>query len=105
MIRVGLPDGATRALAPASTAADLASTISPGLAKRTVAAVVDGRLADLTVPLPDGACVEFLSRDDPRALELIRHDLAHVLAEAVQTLWPGTSGLSLTFDARVWRRR
>jgi len=90
MIRVGLPDGATRALAPASTAADLASTISPGLAKRTVAAVVDGRLADLTVPLPDGACVEFLSRDDPRALELIRHDLAHVLAEAVQTLWPGT---------------
>ena len=51
---------------------------------------MDGHLADLTAPLPDGAAVELLPRDDPRALELIRHDLAHVLAEAVQTLWPGT---------------
>ncbi|MGY6694664.1 MAG: threonine--tRNA ligase [Roseinatronobacter sp.] len=90
MIHIRLPDGATRPLAPASTAADLASSISPSLAKRTVAAVVDGELADLSTPLPDGASVELLSRDDPRALELIRHDLAHILAEAVQTLWPGT---------------
>ena len=85
MIHVRLPDGATRALDPASTAADLAASISPSLAKRTVAAVVDGQLADLTAPLPDGAAVELLPRDDPRALELIRHDLAHVLAEAVQS--------------------
>lgn len=90
MIHIRLPDGATRPLAPASTAADLAISISPSLANRTVAAVVDGELADLSTPLPDGASVELLSRDDPRALELIRHDLAHVLAEAVQTLWPGT---------------
>jgi threonyl-tRNA synthetase len=90
MIHIRLPDGATRPLASASTAADLASSISPSLAKRTVAAVVDGELADLSTPLPDGASVELLSRDDPRALELIRHDLAHILAEAVQTLWPGT---------------
>ena len=90
MIHVRLPDGATRPLAPASTAADLAASIGPGLAKRTVAAVVDGQLADLSAPLPDGAAVELLPRDDPRALELIRHDLAHILAEAVQTLWPGT---------------
>ncbi|TQM89843.1 threonine--tRNA ligase [Roseinatronobacter monicus] len=90
MIHIRLPDGATRALTPASTAADLAASISPSLAKRTVAALVDGKLADLSAPLPDGAAVELLSRDDPRALELIRHDLAHVLAEAVQTLWPGT---------------
>jgi len=90
VIHIRLPDGATRAHRPASTAADLASAISPGLAKRTVAAVVDGQLADLTAPLPDGAAVELLPRDDARALELIRHDLAHVLAEAVQTLWPGT---------------
>ena len=90
MIHIRLPDGATRPLAPASTAADLATSISPSLAKRTVAAVVDGELADLSTPLPDGASVELLSRDDPRALELIRHDLAHILAEAVQTLWPGT---------------
>ncbi|VCU61903.1 Threonyl-tRNA synthetase [Tritonibacter mobilis] len=90
MIHIRLPDGASRALEPASTAADLAAAISPSLAKRTVAAVVDGEVTDLSHPLPDGAAVELVTRDDPRALELIRHDLAHVLAEAVQTLWPGT---------------
>lgn len=90
MIHVRLPDGATRALKPTSTAADLAASISPSLGRRTVAALVDGALADLTTTLPDGATVELIARDDPRALELIRHDLAHVLAEAVQTLWPGT---------------
>lgn len=90
MINIRLPDGATRALTAASTAADLAASISPSLAKRTVATVVDGTVSDLSAPLPDGALVELMSRDDPRTLELIRHDLAHVLAEAVQTLWPGT---------------
>ncbi|WP_321831313.1 threonine--tRNA ligase [Thalassovita sp.] len=90
MIHVHLPDGAARALTADATAADLAAAISPSLAKRTVAASVDGHLADLSAPLPDGAAVELMTRDDPRALELIRHDLAHVLAEAVQTLWPGT---------------
>jgi len=90
MIHIRLPDGASRALEPASTAADLAAAISPSLAKRTVVAVVDGEVTDLSRPLPDGAAVELVTREDPRALELIRHDLAHVLAEAVQTLWPGT---------------
>lgn len=90
MIHIRLPDGATRALDAASTAADLAASISPSLAKRTVAARIDGKLTDLTAPLPDGAAVELVSRDDPAVLELIRHDLAHVLAEAVQALWPGT---------------
>ncbi|UOA32802.1 Threonine--tRNA ligase [Sulfitobacter sp. DSM 110093] len=90
MIHIRLPDGATRALDSTSTAADLAASISPSLARRTVAAVVDGTVADLSAPLPDGADVELMSRDDPRTLELIRHDLAHILAEAVQTLWPGT---------------
>ena len=90
MITISLPDGATRALDPASTAADLPASISPSLAKRTVAAVVNGEVRDLSAPLPDGATVELMSRDDPRALELIRHDLAHILAEAVQALWPGT---------------
>lgn len=90
MIHVHLPERATRPLAPPSSAADLASAISPRLAKRTVAAVVDGTLCDLSAPLPDGASVVLLSRDDPRAVELIRHDLAHVLAEAVQALWRDT---------------
>ncbi|WP_305971797.1 MULTISPECIES: threonine--tRNA ligase [unclassified Mameliella] len=90
MIHVRLPDGASRALPKSSTAADLAAAISPSLAKRTVAVVVEGEIRDLSAPLPDGAEVELMSRDDPRALDLIRHDLAHVLAEAVQALWPGT---------------
>jgi threonyl-tRNA synthetase len=88
MIHVNLPDGATRALSDDPTAAGLAADISKSLAKRTVAAVVNGVLSDLSAPLPDGATVELIDRDDPRALELIRHDLAHVLAEAVQSLWP-----------------
>jgi threonyl-tRNA synthetase len=60
------------------------------LAKRTVAMALDGTLADITDPIERDARIEFISREDPRALELIRHDTAHVLAEAVQTLWPGT---------------
>jgi threonyl-tRNA synthetase len=90
MIHIRLPDGATRTLDPNSTAADLAASISSSLAKRTVAAVVDGNVRDLSASLPDGTVVELMSRDDPRTLELIRHDLAHVLAEAVQALWPDT---------------
>jgi threonyl-tRNA synthetase len=90
MIHIRLPDGAPRTLDPNSTAADLAASISSSLAKRTVAAVVDGNVRDLSASLLDGAVVELMSRDDPRALELIRHDLAHVLAEAVQALWPDT---------------
>ena len=63
---------------------------SPSLAKRSVAMVVDGQVADLSDPIERDAKLEFISREDPRALELIRHDAAHALAEAVQALWPGT---------------
>ncbi|MEO1143178.1 MAG: TGS domain-containing protein, partial [Pseudomonadota bacterium] len=63
MIHVKLPDGANRALAPDQTAADLAHDISPSLAKRTVVAMVDGELTDLSTPLFDGATVELISRD------------------------------------------
>ena len=90
MIHVSLPDGATRTLSDDATASGLASDISKSLAKRTVGAVVNGVMSDLAEPLPDGATVELIGRDDPRALELIRHDLAHVLAEAVQNIWPET---------------
>lgn len=64
MITISLPDSATRALDPASTAADLAAFISPSLAKRTVAAVVNGQVSDLSAPLPDVAAVELMSRDE-----------------------------------------
>ncbi len=90
MIHVTFPDGAERAYEPGVSGLDIAKSISPSLAKRTVAMVRDGELADLADPIDRDATLEFISRDDPRALELIRHDAAHVLAEAVQSLWPGT---------------
>ena len=90
MISVTFPDGAQQQFAPGVTGLDIAKGISPSLARRTVAMTVDGALADLADPIARDARIEFFGRDDPRALELIRHDCAHVLAEAVQTLWPGT---------------
>src|ERR1700728_3630622 len=90
MVALTFPDGARREYPQNSTGLDIAKGISPSLAKRTVAMVMDGRLADLSDPIEQDAKIEFLTRDDPRARDLIRHDAAHVLAEAVQTLWPGT---------------
>src|SRR6202048_1135693 len=90
MVALTFPDGARREYPSAITGSEIAKSISPSLARRTVAMALDGRLADLADPIERDAKIEFLTRDDPRALELIRHDAAHVLAEAVQTLWPGT---------------
>ncbi len=90
MVALTFPDGARREYPSGTTGLDVAKGISPSLAKRTVAMALDGTLADLTDPIERDARIEFISREDPRALELIRHDAAHVLAEAVQTLWPGT---------------
>src|ERR1700733_3680899 len=90
MIHVTFPDGARREYAKSTTGMEIAKGISPSLAKRTVAMALDGELADLSDPIDRDATLEFIARDDPRALELIRHDAAHVLAEAVQSLWPGT---------------
>jgi threonyl-tRNA synthetase len=90
MVQVTFPDGASRAFEPGLSGLDIAKSISPSLAKRSVAMVRDGALADLSEPIDADATIEFVGRDDPRALELIRHDAAHVLAEAVQSLWPDT---------------
>src|SRR6195256_5365765 len=90
MVALTFPDGARREYPQNITGLDIAKGISPSLAKRTVAMALDGALADLTDPIERDAKIEFVSREDPRALELIRHDAAHVLAEAVQSLWPGT---------------
>src|ERR1700677_5009815 len=90
MINLTFPDGAQRPFPPGLSGLEIARSISPSLAKRTVAMVVDGILTDLADSIERDARVEFISREDPRALELIRHDCAHVLAEAVQTLFPGT---------------
>ena len=89
-IAVTFPDGAVRQYPAGTTGADIAGQISKSLLKRTVAMALDGVLADLADPIPRDARIDFVSRDDARALELIRHDAAHVLAEAVQELYPGT---------------
>ncbi|MCX7900604.1 MAG: TGS domain-containing protein, partial [Methylocystis sp.] len=90
MVAVTFPDGASRQFEPGVTGFDIAKSISPSLAKRSVAMTMDGVLVDLLTPLDRDAKIEFVPREDPRALELIRHDAAHVLAEAVQELYPGT---------------
>lgn len=90
MITITLPDGNTRQLPVGSTALDLANNISKSLAKVAVAARVDGHVVDLTLPLNQDCAVAIMTRDAPEALEIIRHDCAHVMAEAVQQLYPHT---------------
>jgi threonyl-tRNA synthetase len=90
MVALTFPDGARREFPDGTTGLDVAKSISPSLAKRTVAMALDGQVFDLADEIKRDGKIEFLSREDPRALELIRHDAAHVLAEAVQSLWPGT---------------
>jgi threonyl-tRNA synthetase len=90
MITLTFPDGAQRQYESGITGREIVEGIAKSLAKRTVAMALDGTVADLADPITKDAKIEFLNREDPRALELIRHDAAHVLAEAVQELFPGT---------------
>ena len=91
MLSITLPDGSVREVAPGTTPADIAAAIGPGLAKAAIAARVDGELRDITRPFEGNANLALVtSRDEKDALELARHDFAHVLAEAVQNLFPGT---------------
>jgi threonyl-tRNA synthetase len=87
-VKVKLPDGSGLDLEPGATGADAAAAIGPGLAKAALAIKVDGELRDLSAPLEDGAGIEIVTDRSPEALELIRHDAAHVLAEAVLDIWP-----------------
>jgi len=89
MIHITLPDGAIKEFAEPVSGADLAASIAPSLRKKAAAITVDGKLSDLSTQIAQDANVEILKRDDPRALELIRHSAAHVLAEAVSALFPG----------------
>jgi threonyl-tRNA synthetase len=89
-VSLTFPDGSSRQYDAAMTGAELAESISKSLAKKAVAYAIDGTLRDLSDPISMSGNVAIVTRDDPRALELIRHDAAHVLAEAVQELWPGT---------------
>ena len=90
MITLTFPDGAQRQYDSGITGREIVDGIAKSLAKRTIAMALDGTVTDLADPIAQDARIEFLNREDPRALELIRHDAAHVLAEAVQELFPGT---------------
>ena len=91
LLKISLPDGSVREVARGTTPGEIAAAIGPGLAKAALAARVDGELRDLNRPLEDDAALALVTqRDEADALELVRHDYAHVLAEAVQALFPGT---------------
>ncbi len=91
MFKITLPDGSVREVAPGTTPADIAAAIGPGLAKAAMAARVDGEVRDIMRPFEGDAQLALITaRDEADALELVRHDYAHILAEAVQSLFPGT---------------
>ncbi|HEY1125341.1 MAG TPA: threonine--tRNA ligase [Sphingobium sp.] len=91
MLKITLPDGSQREVARGTTPAEIAAAIGPGLAKAAIAAKVDGELRDIMRPLEADAQLALVTaKDEAEALELARHDFAHVLAEAVQALFPGT---------------
>ena len=88
MPTLSLPDGAARSFDAPVTGADLAASIGPGLAKAALLVEVDGELRDLSRPIEDDAAVRVVTARDEDALEVIRHDAAHLLAEAVKELYP-----------------
>ena len=90
MISLTFPDGSTRDFNPGITGREVAESISKSLGKKAVAMALDGKVKDLAEPIKANAQIRILTRDDPEALTLIRHDAAHVMAEAVQELYPGT---------------
>ncbi len=90
MIKITLPDGSMREIAAGSSPRDVAESISKSLSKRSIVATVNGELWDMERPLEGDSQVALHSKDDPQGLEIIRHDAAHILAQAVQKLFPGT---------------
>jgi len=90
MANVTLPDGSTLEVPDGATVQDVAAQIGPGLAKAALAARIDGELADLTAPVKDGAALQILTARDQEGLDLMRHSCAHVMAEAICSLWPQT---------------
>jgi len=90
VVQLTFPDNSSREFAAGVTGREVAESISKSLAKKAVAMTLDGEVTDLSDPIDKNARIEIVTRDDPRALPLIRHDAAHVMAEAVQALYPGT---------------
>ena len=89
-IDIQFPDGAVRQFEAGATGRDIAESLSKSLAKKAVLIRLDGRLLDLDRPLASGGAIEILTRDHADALDTLRHDVSHILAQAVQELFPGT---------------
>jgi len=90
MITITMPDNSTREYAAGTTGMDIANDISKSLAKASIAIKLDDEISDLSLPIEKDTSIAIIKRDDDEALEMIRHDAAHVMAEAVQNLFPGT---------------
>jgi threonyl-tRNA synthetase len=88
MAKITLPDGSTLEIASGTTAKQLAEKIGPGLAKGAVAAKVNGQLVDLSTPIDDHASVQIITAEDREGLEIMRHSCAHIMAEAICSIWP-----------------
>src|SRR5690348_5999330 len=104
MFKIALPDGSVKEMPEGSTPADVAAAIGPGLAKAALAARIDGEVRDIMRPFEDDASLALItSRDEADALELVRHDFAHILAEAVQNLYAGTQRSEERRVGKEWR--
>ena len=88
-VTITLPDGSTRDVSAGTPVRDVAAGISPGLAKAAYAAVVDGKLVDLSHPIDKDSAVRIVTDRSPEALPLLRHSTAHLMAAAVMKLFPG----------------
>ena len=88
-MKVKLPDSSIKEIADGSNVYDVAASIGAGLAKAALGGKIDGDFADLDTLVPDGAIVEIITSKSPDALGIMRHSAAHVMAEAVQELYPG----------------
>ena len=88
MVQVTLPDGSTLAVAEDSTIRNVTEKIGPGLAKAAVAARINGELVDLSFPLKGDIALQIITLQDDEGLDIMRHSCAHVMAEAICSLWP-----------------
>ena len=90
MAKVTLPDGSTLEVRDGATLKELAEQIGPGLAKAAVAAELDGQIVDLSVPITVDASVKIITLKDGQGLDILRHSCAHIMADAICTIWPDT---------------
>ena len=88
MVKVTLPNGSTLQAVEGTAAQQIAEQIGPGLAKAALAAKINGQLTDLSTPVTEDSEIQIITAEDRQGLEIIRHSCAHIMAEAVCTLWP-----------------